>query len=196
MHSSDVEQAAPEDLAMLQEVFGPDNTPLGWDAAHAFEAEHGTTLPEPYRSFVATISDGSYTGPPDYGLIELGAPPPDWGAGRPQRHLSEPFPLTTQWIWEDGQLPEPDEEALAPVYDYGSLVLGTDGCGMYWHLIVTGHSRGHIWLIDEAGATPFGAEFGFTTGRSGFAGWVKHRAAGRPWWDAVPESTTLVEDRK
>lgn len=35
------------------------------------------------------------------------------------------------------------------------------------------------------GATPFGAEFGYTTSEPGFAGWVKHWAAGKPWFDAA-----------
>ena len=90
---------------MLLEVLGPDNTPLGWDAIFTFEAEHGITLPEPYRSFIATVADGSYIGPPDHGLLNLGAQPSDWGAERPKRHLSKTSPLTIQWIWEDGPLP-------------------------------------------------------------------------------------------
>lgn len=71
----DAAEATPEDLAMLREEFGPDSTPLGWDAVYAFESEHGIVLPEPYRSFVATIGDSSYSGPPDYGLMELGTLP-------------------------------------------------------------------------------------------------------------------------
>ena len=185
--------ADPADLAMLREQFGPDNTPLGWNAVSAFETEHGITLPEPYRSFVADISDGSLTGPPEYGLTELGALPADWGSGRPERHLGKPFPLTAQWIWEDRDLPEPAEEQLDPIYDHGSLILGTDGCGMYWHLIVTGEHRGHIWLINDVGATPFGSEFGYTTGQSGFAGWIRHWAAGNAWWDAA---TPSAEDQQ
>jgi hypothetical protein len=30
----------------------------------------------------------------------------------------------------------------------------------------------------------FGAEFGFTNGDPGFAGWVEHWAAHKPWFDA------------
>lgn len=182
-HPLDTETAAPADLALLREQFGPDTTPLGWEAVHAFEAEHGIVLPEPYRSFVATIRDGSYIGPPEYGLMRLGVLPADWGADRPKRQLAAPFPLTRQWIWEDDESPSFDDSQLDPVYDHGSLVLGTDGCGMYWHLIVTGEHRGHIWLVDEMGATPFGAEFGHTTGRPGFAGWVRHWAEHKEWWD-------------
>ena len=169
---------------MLREQFGPDDdsTPLGWDAVYAFEGEHGVVLPEPYRSFVATIGDGFHSGPPYYGLMPLGMLPPDWGAGRPERQLSKPFPLTGRWICEGDEAPELDDE-ISPVYDHGSLVLGTDGCGMYWHLIITGEHRGHIYLIDEMGATPFGAEFGPTTATPGFAGWVSHWADAKDWWD-------------
>ncbi|CAM5271445.1 hypothetical protein STANM309S_06406 [Streptomyces tanashiensis] len=36
--------------------------------------------------------------------------------------------------------------------------MGTDGCGMYWHLIVTGPQRGHVWQIAGEGAMPFGTQ--------------------------------------
>lgn len=70
--------------------------------------------------------------------------------------------------------------------DHGSLVLGTDGCGEYWHLIVTRPHRGNIWLIGGAGAQPLGAEFGYTTARSGFSGWIQHWLEGNEWFDAMP----------
>lgn len=54
---------------------------------------------------------------------------------------------------------------------------------MNWHLVVTGPQRGHIWLVTDVGAMPFGAEFGHTTSAPGFAGWVKHWAAGQEWFD-------------
>lgn len=180
----DTARADPADLAMLRAEFGPDNTPLGWEAVHAFEAEHGVLLPEPYRSFVATIGDGSYTGPPEYGLVELAAVPSDWGKDRPERVLAKPFPLTEAWLWEGEERAESEfEDVLDAVFDHGSIVLGTEGCGMYWHLIVTGEQRGHIWQITDVGAVPFGAEFGHTTAQPGFAGWVRHWAEGKDWWD-------------
>jgi hypothetical protein len=93
------------------------------------------------------------------------------------------------WLWEgdedDPRSPEELDEALAPVFDHGSIVLGTDGCGMYWHLIVTGPHRGHIWNISGEGAAPFGSEFGFTTGDPGFAGWVEYWSSGKSWFGSA-----------
>ncbi|MBB1256048.1 SMI1/KNR4 family protein [Streptomyces sp. OF3] len=166
------------DLARLATAFEPNTRtpPLGWREVRAFEEEHGLVLPEPYRTFVAEISDGCPSGPPHYGLIGLADLPPDWGTHRPPRELATPFPLTEAWHWdaEDHSLTDAElDEATHPVHNHGSVVLGTDGCGMYWHLVVTGPERGRIWFIASEGAEPFG---------SGFADWVAHWAAGRPWW--------------
>ncbi|MGI5238907.1 SMI1/KNR4 family protein [Dactylosporangium sp. CA-139066] len=183
------EYTHPDDLAELRAAFMVDDagaSALGWPGVHAFEAEHGIVLPEPYRTFVAEISDGSFSGPPEYGLLGVAEKPGDWGDDRPARELAAPYPLTGAWLWEEDSRPSEEiEPLLGPVFDHGSIVLGTDGCGMYWHLIVTGPHRGHIWNISGEGAMPFGAEFGYTTGASGFLGWVRHWAAGQPWFDAV-----------
>jgi hypothetical protein len=178
------DHAHPAELVAFRAAFEAD-APLGWDRVHAFEAEHGIVLPEPYRTFVAEISDGSYAGPPDYGLIPLAELPDDGREADGERCLAEPFPLTEAWVWEEDDRPEEElEPLLDQVFGHGSIVLGTDGCGMDWHLVVTGPHRGHIWHITGEGALPFGAEFGFTTGEPGFAGWVAHWAANKPWFDA------------
>ncbi|MGX4734567.1 SMI1/KNR4 family protein [Kitasatospora griseola] len=177
------------ELAALREAFASasaNGAALGWAGVHAFEAQHGVVLPEPYRTFVAEIADGSAEGPPTYGLVPLAELPKDWGGGRPERVLGRPFPLTGTWLWEDDEdTPEEElDEAIEPVFNDGSIVLGTDGCGMYWHLVVTGEHRGHIWLVTGEGASPFGDAFGGTTAVPGFAGWVAHWAAGKDWFDA------------
>jgi hypothetical protein len=102
----DTEHAAPVDLQLLREEFG-DGTPedaLGWDAVHAFEARHGVVLPEPYRTFVAEITDATSLGPTDYdGILPLGQLPADWPDDLGERDLSAPFPLTERWIWEEAE---------------------------------------------------------------------------------------------
>ncbi|MFH9264124.1 SMI1/KNR4 family protein [Streptomyces sp. NPDC017546] len=192
MTGMNTEACDPAEAAALREIFAsrPDAVPpAGPDAVRSFETEHGIVLPEPYRTFVAEICDGLRAGPPYYGLLPFAKTPSDWGSDRPERRLAEPFPLTEAWLWEaDG-----DETALSerefddrvePVFGHGSLVLGTDGCGMYWHLIVTGPQRGHVWLIDENGAIPFGtrSDASLMPGVPGFAGWVTTWAQGRSWF--------------
>jgi hypothetical protein len=179
----DTEHASEHDLALLRAAFA-DGEALGWDAVHAFEGRWGIVLPEPYRTCVAEIADG-YEGPPLHGLLPVGWIPSDRGFDRPERVLAKPFPLTEAWIWEDDERAEEELEALiAPVFDHGSIVLGADGCGMYWHLIVTGEHRGHVWCLTDVGASPFGAQFGATSGTAGFAGWVAHWDEGLDWYDA------------
>ncbi|MEV7447965.1 SMI1/KNR4 family protein [Streptomyces nigra] len=184
-----VDQADPAELALLRAAFDADDgggPAHGWEAVHAFEAEHGIVLPEPYRTFVAEISDGSHFGPPEYGLLSAAELPDDWGGEEQERDLSRPFPLVEAWMWEeDDDSVEDADAALDQVYNHGSIVLGTDGCAMNWHLVVTGPHRGHVWMISDVGAVPFGEQFGFTTAEPGFAGWVRHWAENKPWYDAA-----------
>lgn len=189
------ETCDPAELAALREIFAsrPEAAPpAGWEAVRSFEAEHGIVLPEPYRTFVAEICDGLRAGPPYYGLLPLAQTPPDWGSDRPERLLAEPFPLTTAWLWEA----ESDEEPLSEqefeartgaVFDHGSLLLGTDGCGMYWHLIVTGPQRGHVWQIAGEGAMPFGSQSpaALMPGIPGFTGWATKWAQGHSWFEGA-----------
>ncbi|MEV7112234.1 SMI1/KNR4 family protein [Streptomyces anulatus] len=192
MTGMNTEACDPADSAALREIFAsrPDAVPpAGPEAVRSFESEHGIVLPEPYRTFVAEICDGLRAGPPDYGLLPFAKTPSDWGSDRPERLLAEPFPLTEAWLWEaddDGTALSEQEfdDRVESVFDHGSLVLGTDGCGMYWHLIVTGPQRGHVWLIDENGAIPFGtrSDASLMPGVPGFAGWVAHWAQGRSWF--------------
>jgi hypothetical protein len=175
------DQATPEDLAALRAAFAVDDggeSALGWEAVRAFEAEHGVVLPEPYRTFVAEMADGSFQGPPEYGLVGLA----EAAAGQ---DLRKPFPLTQGWVWEEDDGPYEDPEAvIEQVAHHGSLVLGTDGCGMDWHLVVTGPHRGHLWLVTGEGALPFGARFGGTAAEPGFVGWVRHWSEGNAWFEA------------
>ncbi|MFJ9817244.1 SMI1/KNR4 family protein [Streptomyces sp. NPDC101151] len=183
-----IDHVDPGEPAALREAFGIGDggtSALGWEAVRAFEAEQDVVLPEPYRTFVAEICDGSLQGPPHYGLVGLAELPSDWHDDGSGRDLGKPFPLTEGWLWEeDDGLHEDPDAVIDQVLNHGSIVLGTDGCAMNWHLVVTGPRRGHIWHITDVGAMPFGAEFGHTTAAPGFAGWVRHWAAGREWFDA------------
>lgn len=68
--------------------------------------------------------------------------------GTAGRHPGRPFPLTGTWLWGEDAGPYEDPDAvIEQVARHGSIMLGTDGCGMDWHLIVTGPHRGHLWQI-------------------------------------------------
>ncbi|MFF7579150.1 hypothetical protein ACFZBE_29870 [Streptomyces sp. NPDC008061] len=111
--------------------------------------------------------------------------PNDWGNAEQKRDLSKPFPLAAPCMWEeDSDRFEDADKILEQAYNHGSVVLGTDGCAMNRHLIVAGPHRGHVWLITDVGSVPFGKQFGYTTAEPGFAGWVRHWAANKPWYDA------------
>ncbi len=128
---------------------------LSVDEIERFEHRHGVTLPEGFRDFLLYVGNGGPR-PPEYGLVPLGRMPGDHHAD-PEEQLSTlklPFPLEEVWVWEsDEDLTEAQEELLSRV-SHGSLVLGTDGCGIYWHLIVTGPERGMVWQITGEGAQP------------------------------------------
>lgn len=196
MAAMNTEACDPAESAALREIFAsrPEAVPAaGWEAVRSFEAEHGIVLPEPYRTFVAEICDGLRAGPPSYGLLPLARTPRDWGSDRPERLLAEPFPLAAAWLWEatgheEVLSAEEFEARTDPVFDHGSLLLGTDGCGMYWHLIVTGPQRGHVWQISGEGAMPFGgtgSPDGQMPGIPGFAGWAAKWAQGLSWFARV-----------
>lgn len=159
--------------------------PIGWPAVQAFEEAEGVTLPEPYRSFVALVGNGCRSGPPRYGLLPLVNDEDCHWAGASPGRLARPFPLRRTWIWEDDQ-PPPAPGVTLDMVSNGILLLGHDGCGMYWMLVVTGEHRGQVWNIADVGAQPFGRSFGYTTAGEGFAGWIAHWASGREWFDAKP----------
>ncbi|MEU0370035.1 hypothetical protein ABZ070_07185 [Streptomyces sp. NPDC006283] len=82
-------------IALLLEVFPADvrRRPLGWEALRASEDVHGVVLPEPYRTFVAEISNGTDDGPPEEdGLLRLGEKPSNWASWEADFWMSpEPF---------------------------------------------------------------------------------------------------------
>ena len=53
-------------------------------------------------------------------------------------------------------------------------MLGGDGCGAFWTLVVTGTRRSHVGHITDVKAQPFGRSFGSTTATDGFAAWAAH----------------------
>jgi hypothetical protein len=155
--------------------------PLAESKVAAFESKHGIVLPEGYRRFLLEIGR-SGQGPPCYGLVQLGEVDGDMGP-EDQRNwrrlpqVAEPFPFRRMWCWEDEEYP--DEAAFAAnrsrIYR-GNIFLGNDGCGMYWHLIVTGAERGHVWQFTGEGILP-------TKPKRDFLRWYEDWLDGvEDWW--------------
>lgn len=120
-----------------------------------FEREHGVRLPEEYRQFLLNVGNGG-DGPPHYGLARMGEIAHDLSPEEKRRWLgfpriAEPFPFSKPWCWEEDHESDKGSKDLV---DCGSIYLGNDGCGMYWHLIVTGPDRGRVWLLTGEGIAP------------------------------------------
>ncbi|MFD8955013.1 SMI1/KNR4 family protein [Streptomyces xanthophaeus] len=166
-------------LEFLRSAFEPEwrEPALGYEAVSTWEAENGAVLPEPYRSLVAEIANGSSLGPPeDGGLLPLGWLTPAWPHPA-DRNPAAPFPLQETWAWEGEPLAEDHDERGADVHGHGSVVLGTDDELSYWVLVVTGPQRGKVWLLSDVGAHPYpGPE------ALGFLEWVQRWQSGDGWW--------------
>ena len=136
--------------------------PMPESAVAAFESAHGIALPAAYRAFIIEIGNGC-EGPPEHGLVPLGAVPPENPAPKAEYwvqlpDITKPFPFTKPWIWEEEELSAEGREADVTC---GSLCLGTDGDGLFWHLIVTGPERGNIWQFTGVGIQPLAPQRDF-----------------------------------
>jgi SMI1 / KNR4 family (SUKH-1) len=136
----------------------------------SFEHSNGISLPSDYREFVLRVGNGG-VGPPDYGLCALGQTPSDFDFASPD--LSRPFPFTQPWIWEDGGTSSEGQQADAYC---GVVILGTDGCGQYWAVVVRGPDYGKIWMLADVGIQP-------TIPSMTFIEWYETWLDGkRDWW--------------
>jgi hypothetical protein len=158
----------------------------------AFEGRHVVTLPPEYRAFITGVANG---GPgPGYGLYSL-AESVDAERGRvPDDFLRTPFrhrgaynPLDDPKLaafWrrvEEGEI-DVDEDRRWVYMTAGTLVLCHEGCGILHLLVVTGPTRGQMWVDDrcnEQGLFPL--EVGFF---DWYERWLDSTLAGGNgvWW--------------
>lgn len=141
----------------------------------SYEKQHGIELPSAYRDFLIHVGNGG-AGPPEYGVLPLGHVPSDMRPDETESWRSLPdvlkvFPFIRAWVWEDG---EPSTEGTDAQVKFGSICVGNDGCGMYWHLIVNGPERGNLWMLCGEGIQP-------TSPKRDFLNWYED------WLDGVTE---------
>jgi hypothetical protein len=154
------------------------NPPLTEAEVEAFEIEYEISLPDDFREFLIQIGNGG-DGPPEHGLIKLGElkenDVPNYLVNGYGDRLKKEFPFKEHWIW-DGAEDEPGIEEKLAATELGCLALGTDGCGMFWLLVVNGDSKGQIWQTTEMGIQPCLPRLSFTQ-------WYKNWLAGdTDWW--------------
>jgi hypothetical protein len=63
------------------------------------------------------------------------------------------FPFESACVWEDIRNKKRAAEAGDKV-QYGTVTIGSEGCGIYWIYIICGQHAGEVWLQTEQGTTP------------------------------------------
>lgn len=172
------------------------NPPLSETEVSAFEREHQVELPSDYRTFITRIANGEAG--PAYGMFPLAEALEAREYGRPDplppNFLKTPFPHTdffnpwetpeTQSViekWDELSTEERDRH-----FEYetaGTLVLCHEGCGYLHLLVVTGPTRGQMWIdgrVSDAGLFPL--RIGFL---DWYEKWLDSTLAGRSgnWWN-------------
>ena len=126
---------------------------------HEFETQHHITLPAEYRLFLQHVGDGGAG--PAYGILTLQEACDHDSNSESDGVLARPFPHTESYRPED-------DPAFRELYDaeytgpqtlsaedrrdhYRLLAAGTvplchEGCGYYHRLVITGPTRGEMWL--------------------------------------------------
>ncbi|MFE6530997.1 SMI1/KNR4 family protein [Streptomyces rochei] len=186
-------------IALLRETFPAEvrHCPLGWEAVRAWERRHGVVLPEPYRTLVAEIANGTDDGPPDEGgLLPLGEKPDSWAVweadcwmspkpfdGTTVRMPGQRFPLEEEWQWEYDYHDTRHSTLLHHTYQHGSVLLDSDRSGEYWTLVVTGPQRGRVWWLRDGCAAPY-ASSPSDQSEGDFLRWVRDWHVGQGWWRA------------
>jgi hypothetical protein len=151
------------------------NSVCGFDEIEKFQSHHDIELPEEYVFYLTQVSNGG-DGPPEYGIGigKLGEVASDMSAQQKENWLElmnvqKKFPYSEALTDDEFQ----DEDHIK--MDYGSLYVGNDGCGMYWHLIVSGPEKGNMWLLSGEG-------IGSTEPRLDFLSWLEYWLDDKEYW--------------
>lgn len=175
----------------------PLNPPLPEAEVAAVEARLGVALPEEYRAFITRVGDGGAG--PAFGLWRLGSGLREAGADAHPQLLATSFPHEQDWnpdkdpeviaFWDRadaGEVSEAEEDLQGRREAAGTLPLCDEGGGYTHLLVVTGPTRGTMWIDSR------GADAGFLWIRATFLEWYERwiddvLAGGRgTWWFGGP----------
>ena len=169
----------------LKAVFGADHhqwrflPPLSPSVVDDFERQQRVTLPTDYREFLVTVSAGGAG--PAYGLLPLEM---SMAVDGPGHDLAKEFPWTAAHNPHTGG-PDPDDEIFNEQVA-GTLALCHEGCGYYHRLVVSGPSRGTMWMdgrCSDQGFAPLNVDF-----PTWYRRWIDGVLAGGDglWWMTRP----------
>ena len=132
---------------------------LSEETIAVFEKCHKIKLPQAYRMFLKEVGNGCEHMFEGCRLNDL--------ESSPCQEPAEPFLLDRFWLWEDDDREEELIEADMENKVYrGNIELADKGCGMSYHLIITGKCRGEVWNFADVGVQP-------CCERQDFLGWFE-----------------------
>ncbi|WFL79023.1 SMI1/KNR4 family protein [Altererythrobacter arenosus] len=133
----------------------------------AFEQAHGVTLPEDYRKFLIELGNGGAG--PGYGIFPLGEGEEEQLPQELLQNLSTDFSLIDTWnesrlaVGRGDNDSIPDEDYYSCSVIAGAIEIATDGCALFYLLVVSGPGKGQIWFdkrADGEGVVPVRDERG------------------------------------
>lgn len=132
---------------------------LSEEAIEAFEDRHKVCLPQAYRMFLKHIGNGCNHMLEGCRLNDLDS--------CLCYEIAAPFMLEKFWLWEEDNRDSDiiEAEKINKVYR-GNIELMNLGCGMSYHLIITGKCQGEVWNFTEVGVQP-------CCERQDFLGWFE-----------------------
>lgn len=172
--------------------------PLKVSDVEKFEAQYAVELPTGYRTFITQVANGGLG--PAYGMFSLDdalrcrvtcSPIDDF----PKDILKVPFKHTSPYNpdqddtvismfdrVETGDITEEEIDIYQLYLTSGTLTLCHEGCGYLHRLVVSGPTRGQMWLdgeCSEQGYYPLGVSF-----LEWYENWLDDVIAGGPgtWW--------------
>ena len=164
-------------------------SPLEISEIERFESQFEVTLPIDYRIFLCQVGDGGAG--PAYGIFSLNTAVPYQRRSTPQDILKTPFPHRDSFNpfkdddpyydeidrkLESGEITESEADWLMEYETSGTIALCHEGCGHLHRLVVSGPSRGEMWMDSTC------SDQGYFSLQASFLDWYER------WVDQILES--------